>query len=71
MRTELIKAWAKRPVPAEDLALILGIHYQDFIQIMSGEKELSENHKKIFADLFDEPVEKLFPTDDLGDFVDG
>ena len=62
MRVELVKAWGKCPIPGEDLALILRVHYGDFIKIMSGEKEPSEINKNLPAELFGEPVEKLFPT---------
>ena len=66
MRVELTKAWMKNPVPAEDLAPILGMHYREFIQIMSGEREPSEGCKQNISKLFDEPVEKLFPSNGYG-----
>ena len=63
MRVELTKAWSCRPIPAEDLAPILGLHYREFIEIMSGKRDPSEACKNAFSKLFDQPVENLFPEE--------
>jgi hypothetical protein len=66
-RPSLTRAWLKNgSPPLEDLAGVLDIYFVDLMRIMKGHKEPSDDLKTQFAEIFNEPVEKLFP-----DYVGG
>lgn len=64
MRTKLTRAWLKNGGSSpEDLAIIMGMHYPDFIKILSGQQTPTEWQMEAFSKLFEEPVVELFPDE--------
>jgi hypothetical protein len=61
--TPIARTWVKNGAPPlEDLAAVLDIYVVELMRIMQGHAEPSERTKRNCAEIFNEPVEKLFPN---------
>ena len=62
MNTNLAQAWIKSgSPPLEDMAAVMDLYLIDVQRFMNGNAEPSDGVKKKFAEIFNTPVEKLFP----------